>query len=894
MTFRFKIVLGVIMIQIFLVSMLAWRNLSFLRSTSEIDLSARASLSAAILAASVSPYIHARDTPALKRLIDTALTHPGEVYIRIYDAKGMLAEGGDPKVLSKPFKEDFMVDTVDDEVFDVSKEVIDEDQIIGRVEVGFSTEPIADMMGAAHRNTATISVVGILISIVFSLFLGNYFDAQLKRLRNATRRIASGDVGHQIGITGNDELAQTASAFNTMSKRLAKMYSEKQEALNEARSTATSLMVSQRRVESVLQNAMDGIITFDDDTALIETINPAAERILGCASEEAIGQPVSTFIPGLKDWVEQTESGAPLDLQRLNLEGALHDLEGRRLDGTPLAMELAISEFIIEGRRQFIGIFRDISDRKTAELERRKARDMEMELSRSKFEFIANVSRDIRAPINDIIEQATQLQETRLDESQAKLLAKIRTSSYGLITIISDVLDFSRIAAGNMTLENIPFSLYRTVEITFQRAQKHLSLEKKNLLLCYFLPANTPCMLKGDPSRLRQILFNLVDNAVTHTGKGEILIRIGVVDAREDSVRLHFEISDSGKGIDTKRQTSIFSVMQPEHMRQTHGRPGSGLGLNISRKLVEMMGGKIGVISTPGMGSTFSFEITLDRRPPDLLEFDEDTKDLEGVRVLIVTSGRSRLTGLSDELNGLGMDVHVVEDGSHAIQALFDAEDGELPFQLLLFDASMIGSNCLRLARAVNSNDRTHRVRMLMIATTGYRGDSEEARRAGISGYLTTPYTTAQLHDCIRAVLQGDRDAFVTRHSVAVGKPHRHGLLLLIDDNPEEQKQILSRLEAMSFCMELAEDCTQAELAIRNTRYDAILIRGSMAEAMIGMDWDSEQEGTEHKPPITVLVNAGMSEETRNKCAHVGWTQLMLPATDTSLLEALSQSHATE
>ena len=173
MTFRFKIVLGVIMIQIFLVSMLAWRNLSFLRSTSEIDLSTRASLSAAILAASVNPHIHARDTRALGRLIDTALTHPGEVYIRIYDTKGLLAKGGNPKILSSPFKEDFMVDTVDDGVFDVSAEVIDNNQIIGNVQVGFSTAPIDNMMGAAHRNTATISVVGILISVIFSLVLGN-------------------------------------------------------------------------------------------------------------------------------------------------------------------------------------------------------------------------------------------------------------------------------------------------------------------------------------------------------------------------------------------------------------------------------------------------------------------------------------------------------------------------------------------------------------------------------------------------------------------------------------------------------------------------------------------------------------------------------------------------
>ncbi|MBI1195114.1 MAG: PAS domain S-box protein [Gammaproteobacteria bacterium] len=892
MTFRFKIVFGVILIQIFLVSMLAWRNLSFLRSTSEIDLSARASLSAAILAASVGPHIHAKDTKALKRLINTALTHPGEVYIRIYDAGGLLAKGGDAKILSRPFKEDFMVETVDDGVFDVASEVIDDDQIIGRVEVGFSTEPIDNMMGAAHRNTATISVVGIMISIIFSLFLGNYFDAQLKRLRNATRRIAAGDVGHQIGVAGNDELAQTASAFNTMSKRLAKMYSEKQEALNEARNTATNLLVSQRRVEAVLQNAMDGIITFDDAGSIV-SINPAAEHIFGCASEQAMAQPVSNFIPGLKEWMDKITVDAPLDLQQLNLDGNLHDLEGRRQEGSSFAMELAVSEFSIEGRRQFIGIFRDISDRKASELELRKARDLEMELSRNKFEFIANVSRDIRAPINDIIEQATQLQETRLDESQAKLLAKTRASSYSLITIISDVLDFARIAAGNMTLENIPFSLYRTVEITFQRAQKRLSQEKKGLLLCYYLPANTPTTLKGDPSRLRQILFNLIDNAVTHTNKGEILIRIGVVDSLDETVRLHFEVSDSGKGIDAKRQTNIFNILQPEHLRQTHGRPGSGLGLNISRKLVEMMGGKIGVISTPGMGSTFSFEVTLDRRPPDTLEQEEDAKDLEGIRVLIVTSGRTQLTGLSDELNGLGMDVHIVEDGSHAIQALFDAEDGGLPFQLLVFDASMIGSNCLRLARAVNSNDRTHRVRMLMIATTGYRGDSEEARRAGISGYLTTPYTTIQLHDCIRAVLQGDRETFVTRHSVAVGKPHRHGLLLLIDDNPDEQKQVLSRLEAMSFCMEIAEDCAQAELAIRNIRYDAVLIRGAMAETMIGMDWENGPDAG-HKPPFIVLVNAGMPEELRKKCANVGWTQLMLPATDTALLEAVSQPNRAE
>ncbi len=886
MSFRLKIVLGVALIQIFLVVILSWRHLSFLADTSEVDLNTRANHSAAILAAAIPERVLAGDKYGLREIMSEIVTLSGERYIRVTGPKGLRVEVGDVEARTRPFKEDFLYEEVDDETFDVSAAIEKDGIVIGRVELGLSTDAVENMFGAAQRNTAMISVAGLIISALFALLLGNYFDAQLKRLRNATRRIASGDVGHQIAVNGHDELAQTANAFNIMSRRLASMYGEKQAALTTAKDNASFLQVSQRRVEAVLKNALDGIITIDE-TGRIESFNPAAERIFGFTSDAIIGKDIRLLIPEAGDRESGIESVLnPEDSGKL---GNIRAIEGKREDGSTFYMELAVSVYDIDGRRQFIGIIRDITERREGEIALRQSRENEQALSRSKFEFIADISREIRTPINKVIETATGLQATHLDESQARQLANIQISGHRLITIINDVLDFSRIAAGKMSLEAIHFSLHRAIELSYEHGRARIAREKKAICITYILPADTPCSLCGDPTRLRQVLINLIDNAVTYTQQGEITIHVSTQQEDDNNATLRFEVIDSGRGIDEKRLPHIFNVVNTSEETFVHRRPGAGLGLNISRKLVEMMRGSIGVESKLGEGSTFWFEVSFNKQPPRIIAIDDHNDDCDGMRVLVISDRRDQRSSIPDQLRNLGMDVHIAEDTLHTLEAMNDAEEGGLPFQMLIFDVTQPSAGHLRLAKASD-------IRMLMITTSGYRGDSSEVCKAGILGYLTAPVDESQLYEAVLAIMQideGSQGTFITRHSLAAGKPHQHGHLLYVDDNSEQQNEMLFRLQTLGYRVELANNETLTRKAISERHYDHIILSGRLIGALLTQH-EELHDVSRSQPHFLVLATSTLSESVHKAVLRKGWDILMMPANDQRLREALSTTCITE
>lgn len=888
MSFRLKIGLGVLLIQIVLLVILVWSSLNFLRTSNEVEISNRAHSTGSLLASTLTDPVRTRDTEALRRHVNEVMAQPGIAYMRINGPDGLLLEAGAAEHLARPFDADFLVEDVDDGVFDVTYEIVQQGAVAGSVQLGVSTESIDRVMRAARHETATIAAIGMGMSLLFALMLGNYFARQLTGLRDATRRIASGDIGCQLAVAGSDELAQAANAFNTMSRKLATLYAEKQTALNGARQKSAELRESERRIQSVLDHALDAILTIDE-SGIIETFNPAAEGIFGYSADEAIGQSVNILMPEPHRSQHDDYMQAYMRTGEKHILGITREVVGRRKDGTVFPMELEVSDVQIRGRYLFVGIARDITERKRAEEELRRAKDTAVETARSKFETIANVSQEIRAPVNNMLSTVNALLETDLSQKQRECIADIHGSGDSLITIINDVLDFSKIEAGKLELQSIDFDLWRTVDVVYQRLKEPAARKKVDFL--YIMPYSVPSLLRGDPTRLRQLLYNLIDNAIKYTDQGEIVLSVDVQEATDDHTLLRFEIRDTGVGIAPSTQKRIFEIFTHPEGPIARRYESSGLGLIIARHLAEMMGGEIGVESQVGEGSVFWFTARLDRttgvQPGPVVSYEE----LENRRALIVNPSDTARASLQNIVNEAGMHSCVVENGSQALEELCSAAERGHPYDVVITDHLMPGMSGLQLARTIRSDDRISSAHMIMVAATGYRGDSEEVQNAGIQAYLKAPVEKEQLWRCIASVLRvGEQEGqvFVTRHSLAAAQEPYHRHVLVVSDRLDRQKKLLARLERLGYRASLAIDAEQAIDAAGRYRYEFLLVDNE-GEELFGADALHQirgREGEEQHTPVVVIVSSATSRDQQQAYRAAGADECLAGAQE---IEQLSR-----
>ncbi|MFQ5487421.1 MAG: PAS domain S-box protein [Gammaproteobacteria bacterium] len=883
MSFRLKIVLGIIVIQVLLLAFVVWSNFHFLRTSNEIELNKHATTTAAVLAATIKQEVAGAERKVLEKMSHEVFAQPGIEYVRIRGRRQVLVALGDPELLARPFMEDFLVEDVQDGVFDVSAEIRADGEVLGYVELGYSLAELDNVMMAARRQTVTISMIGMGLGLFIALMLGNYFARQLKVLRDASRRIASGDIGYQLPVAGNDELAQAARSFNTMSRRLAILYSEKQVALNEAKSTTAELLESKRRVQAVLNNALDGIITIDEQ-GIIESFNPAAEKIFCYQAGEVVGENVNILMP---EPYHAEHDGYLQEYLRTGIRkiiGFGREVVGLRKDGTVFPMEVEISEVQIEGRYLFIGITRDITERKHYEAELQQARDAVLASSRYKFEFIANVSHELRSPLHEILSMSSLLHDSPLDSRQREHIDRIQEAGKSLVTIINDVLDFSKIEAGQLQLEKIPFNIHRTVYEVIHSLRE--AAQAKDLSLFYLFPPGIQATLRGDPVRLRQILLNLVDNAVKFTSRGEVVIRVLALEETDDVLTLRFEVSDTGIGLSAKEQQRIFETFSQPAAGLIHHYGGSGLGLAISKKLVEMMAGDIAVESTQGKGSIFWFSARFEKVERLIGEGGGDYNELHDLLALVVDDNEARRERLISQLAGVGMTVRAAVDGSHALDELCTAAAKGKAYDVVIFNMALPGMNGLQLARAIGSDSRIADVRMIMITSTGYRGDSEEVRRSGISGYLTTPFDEEMLLNCIVAVLElgkDDRESLITRHNLMIAPHYHQGSVLLIEPDAETLKRHAALLEELDFSVTVAADGSQGIAALEARSYDYILVGAAVARdeavRLVSLAHGARESQQERRLCRVILIAAAgeTEQEASQRSEALGVDDYLLP-----------------
>jgi len=673
--------------------------------------------------------------------------------------------------------------------------------------------------------------------------------------------------------------------------------------------TEEALAYERDLLRALLDNIPDRIYFKDVESRFIRCSNSMALRLGLDDPAKVIGKNDFDFHPPekAKEFYEDEQriilTGKPL----INKLEEQTDLEGRLIWASVTKVPIYNQNGHVTG---IIGISRDVTKLKQAEAALEQARDAALESVRVKSQFLANMSHEIRTPMNAITGMTGLLMDTRLNEEQREFVGTIRDSTLTLLEIVTEILDFSKIEAGKVTLEVIDFELRDAVESTIEMLAEHA--HKKGLALNSWMDQDVPNLVRGDPGRFRQVLANLVSNAVKFTERGEVLVRVTKGLESETTVAVKVAVSDTGVGIPAKATPLIFQAFTQADGSTTRKYGGTGLGLTISKQLAELMGGEIGFESALDKGSTFWFKLPLLKQPgAQPSRAGGETASLSGVKVLVVNHAQTSCQILHAQLAHLKMADAQAPTGAVALDSLRTAAAAGQPFELVIIDMDLAEMDGLTLAQAIKAEPTLAATRLMMLTSIGHRLNTATMQEMGISACLVKPLRQSRLFDCLVDVMSvsgtGTIEPLASEGTCSpavspLAAAARNVRVLLAEDNMVNQRLALKQLKKLGYHADAVANGCEVLTALEQIRYDIILMDCQMPE-MDGYEVTRrirEREKDSSQPlgfsPYIVALTANVLHGDREKCLEAGMNDyltkpLYLADLDSVLQRALLKVH---